>query len=172
MTEQEKQEFGNKLSKLLDKKLSFSAHTILGWYGSFERVKRFYEMYIKEPDSNKKLDYALSFFIFSYHLRDWILNYEDIDKQEFDKQWNLFIQNYPVIKISRDICNVSKHLIITQESVDKNFALFWEYDPFVTKKSEWIIIYGDEREKLIELMRLVLNAWGDFIVNYLKLVIE
>lgn len=163
---------GKKTQKLAELNLALSAHSINGWFGNFERVKRFYKLYLEEKDGTQKLDFALSFFIFSYHLRDWIQIYEQIDKLEYDKKWSKFVNDYPDIKISRDICNVSKHLKISQESRDKNFHLFWEYDSFVTKSNDWTIIYDDKRERLKELMRRVLNAWGEFIVEYLKIVKE
>lgn len=172
MTEEEKDSLGDRLSKLHELGLPLSAHTVLGWYGTFNRVKRFYKEFLTETDPDKQLDYAFSFFIFSYHLRDWILHYEKIDRKEFAKQWEQFVKDYPEIKISRDICNVSKHLNISQESIDKNFSLFWENDPFITKKSAWTIFYDNRKERLFELMRKVLNAWGDFIIDYLKLVTE
>lgn len=161
---------GEKTQKLAELNLALSAHSINGWLGNFERVKRFYKLYLEEKDGTQKLDFALSFFIFSYHLRDWIKEYEQIDKAEYDKKWNEFANNYPDIKISRDICNVSKHLKISQESRDKNFHLFWEYDSFITKSNDWTIFYDNKRERLKELMLRVLNAWEKFISDYLKIV--
>jgi len=169
---EDKYGIGKKTQKLADLNLALSAHSINGWLGNFERIKRFFKLYLEEKDAELKLDFALSFFIFSYHLREWIQIYEEIDKTEYNKKWSEFVNDYPDIKISRDICNVSKHFKISQESRDKNFHLFWEYDPFITKSNDWTIIYDGEKERLKELMRRVLNAWGEFIVEYLKIVKE
>lgn len=161
-------QLSEKVSKLTELQLPLSAHLIGGWYGNFERIKRFFKLYLQESEGVAKLDFGLSFFIFSYHLKEWIQIYEQIDKDKYNEKWKQFVKDFPEIKISRDICNVSKHLKIDSESFDKNFRLFWEHDPFI-EETDWIIFYGNNREKLKELMRRVLNAWGYFIVDYLKI---
>lgn len=161
-----------KLDKLEDLDLGLGVHLINGWQGQYERMLRFYQRYLSSEDSADKLDFALTFFVYSYHLKEWIQKYEQIEKSKFDIEWKKFIDKYPEIKLCRDICNVNKHLILSQRpSIDKHFAIFWSYDYFETKKSDWVIYYDNKRTRLINLMHQVTLAWNEFIKEHLKSII-
>lgn len=167
------EDFQGKLDRLEDLKLGLGgAHLINGWQGQYERMLRFHQRYLSSDDTTEKLDYALTFFVYSYHLKEWIQKYEQLDKTKFESEWKKFLAKYPEIKLCRDICNVNKHLILTQKpSVDKHFAIFLSYDHFGTEKSDWIIYYDNNRTKLINLMNEVIVAWNEFIEEHLKLLI-
>lgn len=172
MNEELKKDLYKKLDKLEDLDLGLGAHLINGWQGQYERMLRFYQRYLSSEDSTDKLDFALTFFVYSYHLKEWIQKYEQIEKSKFDIEWKKFIDKYPEIQLCRDICNVNKHLILSQQpSIDKHFAIFWSYDYFETKESDWVIHYDDKRTKLISLMHQVTLAWNEFIKEHLKLII-
>ena len=161
---------GTRIDMLAELGLGLGAHLIKGWKGQLDRMERFYTRFTQTEDATDALDYALTFFIYAHSLREWIVKYEQLDKTRFDSSWNDFVTRYPEMKISRDICNVTKHLQLTQSaSLDKNFATIWAYDPFVNKKSEWIIYFGDRRMSLGTLMHLVLTGWKHFAREELKL---
>ena len=162
-------DFHNKLDKLAELKLGLGAHLIDGWEGQYKRMLRFYQKYLSSDDATDKLDYALTFFIYSFHLKEWIQKYEKIEKRKFEVIWKTFIDKHPEIKLCRDICNVTKHLKLNQApSVDEHFALFWAYDYFTTKKSDWTIHYDNKKMKLIDLMKQVNHAWEEFIKEHLN----
>jgi len=161
---------GEKIDKLGELGLGLGAHLINGWQGQFDRMERFYTRFSQAEDATDALDYALTFFVYAHSLREWIVKYEQINKAKFDKSWTEFVSKNPEMKVSRDICNVTKHLQLSQSaSVDKHFAVFWAYDPFVTKKSEWIIYFGDRRMSLGNLMHQILTGWKQFIREELKI---
>lgn len=152
------------VDKLADLGLGLGAHLIKGWRGQFERMERFYNRYVQSDDKQDALDNALTFFIYAHSLREWIIEWEQIEKSKFDANWSQIVIIYPEMKVTRDICNVTKHLKLSHSpSVDKHFALFWAYDPFVDKKSQWVIYVGERRMTLGNLMYQVLTGWRQFI---------
>lgn len=159
-----------RIDRLAELGLGLGAHLINGWPGQFDRMERFYARFIQAEDAQDALDYALTFFIYAHSLREWIVKYEQLDKATFDDRWTDFVSRYPEMKVSRDICNVTKHMQLTQPaSVDNHFAVIWVYDPFVKKKSEWVIYFGDRRMSLGTLMHQILTGWKSFIAQELKI---
>lgn len=159
-----------RIERLTELGLGLGAHLINGWKGQFDRMERFYLRFTQAEDAQDALDFALTFFIFAHSLREWIMKYEQLDKATFDKHWTDFVAQYPEMKVSRDICNVTKHLQLTQPaSLDKHFAVLWAYDPFVKKKSEWVIHFGERRMSLGTLMDQILTGWKSFITQELKI---
>jgi hypothetical protein len=90
----------------------------------FERVKRWLgkvENIFKEKqlslgkllNDKENIDFIYAFFQNCYHLRDWIVTSKIINETIVDN----FIQSNIDMQICRDICNGSKHLIITKPSV-------------------------------------------------------
>jgi hypothetical protein len=93
----------------------------------FDRVKRWLEkvefLFKEKPHSLEKplndkdnIDIIYTFFQNCYHLRDWIVASKSINEAIVDS----FIQSNTDMKICRDICNGSKHLIISRPSVANN----------------------------------------------------
>lgn len=166
------QEFHKLLQKLNDIELGLGAHVAEGWQGQYRRMYRFFERYVSAVEFADKLDFAAAFFVFSYSLRDWIRNHEYPDreaKKVFDRKWEKFQKENRVIKISRDINNIMKHLSISQVSLDKKFMLFWEISDIFTGEKDFTIIYSGRKERLVDLMAKVIYAWGDFIADELSL---
>ena len=80
MNEELKKDLYKKLDKLEDLGLGLGAHLINGWQGQYERMLRFYRRYLSSEDATDKLDYAMTFFVYSYHLKEWIEKYEQVEK--------------------------------------------------------------------------------------------
>jgi hypothetical protein len=55
-------------------------------------------------------DMAYAFFVACYHLRDWLLQDPRVVKDELDK----FIADDQSLSLCRDICNGSKHAVLTR----------------------------------------------------------
>jgi hypothetical protein len=167
---------GESLDKLEELSLGLGAHLMSGWSGQFDRMTRYYDRFIQTEQSTSNveaLDHALTFFVYAHSLREWIMKWERLDSKIFNKKWSVFISSYPEMKISRDICNVTKHLLLTQDaSVDKHFAIFWAYDPYVKSCSEWVIYFDGRRMTLGNLMYQILTGWRRFISDELLSIVS
>jgi len=80
----------------------------------FERVKRFYELFRKIDEgvpinfpTNYLEDIVYSFFIFCYHLKDWIINDDTVEMSE--KEVENFINQNECLTICANLCNGIKH---------------------------------------------------------------
>jgi len=84
----------------------------------FERVKRWYERF-KMTDSGRPhthpsdyyQDEVYAFFQNCHHLRDWILNDDNLNIDA--ETLRNFINNHQELQICGDLCNGTKHLTLT-----------------------------------------------------------
>jgi len=96
----------------------------------FERVKRWYEE-IKKTDQgrphDRSTDYyqdeVYAFFFNCYHLKDWIKNDKSVGAVA-KKKVEDFINNSKELSLCADICNSSKHLVLTHPSRSKKNPQF------------------------------------------------
>ena len=174
MTDREIENFENNWRKLAEVKIAVSAHTLQGWKGQYGRMFRFYKRTMDSVDDLDRLDFALTFFQNCYHLKDWIPVMERIGKSDWNKKWEQFVSSNIEIKICRDICNGTKHLSITAPSIDKDFAIFREYNPFHrvlgTRSTEFTIYADGQKYSLPDLMFGCIKAWDYFIATELLTV--
>lgn len=99
----------------------------------FETVKRFYELFEK-IDKGIKIDFpscylediVYAFFIFCYHLKDWIKNDNTLPSNIKDKVED-FVNKNKCLGVCGDICNGTKHLAL-------NISRSGEYGEIKTKK--------------------------------------
>jgi hypothetical protein len=92
----------------------------------FFRVKRWQER-LKEISigradtraSDYYEDILYAFFQNCFHLKDWIVNSGALSKNVVED----FINSNTDMKICRDLCNGSKHLIINNPSIGKNVSI-------------------------------------------------
>lgn len=96
-----------------------SLESLHGWESQYERILRCREK-LREDQS---LDMFLTFFLNCYALRDWLVTSNTIPQHEIDEQ----IQADFFFSLCRDICNRSKHLVLSRPSVDANFFICREY---------------------------------------------
>lgn len=93
----------------------------------FKRVQRWFSRFEElhcGQDNNRETDYYIdivyTFFQNCFHLKDWLLNSKVLSKKELNK----FISDSEEMRICRDLCNGSKHLILDDSaSIDKNIRL-------------------------------------------------
>ena len=152
------------------------------WKIQWERVNRWLERCHKILDKSKKekltmddIDILISFFQNCYHLRYWISTSRPDKQKQIEK---LFKEHFEM-GACRDICNGFKHKKLSKTTYDANFALFREYDHFLTeaKPSENAMIYNivfDDRDKIrkyniFDLAQKCFNIWDQFIKENLLL---
>jgi len=94
----------------------------------FERIKRWHKELEKGYLGSKKNyldddiyyeDLLYTFFQNCFHLKDWLLSSKITTKQDI----NFFIESHEDMKICRDLCNSSKHLVLKNPSIDKNIKV-------------------------------------------------
>ena len=87
------------------------------WYERFEKI---YLDTKKQYDNTYYEDVIYVFFQNCYHLKDWLKKSNAINGKRIDD----FIDTNEDMKICRDLCNASKHLIpLRDPSIDKNLKL-------------------------------------------------
>jgi hypothetical protein len=89
------------------------------WTEQWNRVNRWLERFREtstgrphDRDSDYYQDEAYSFFQNCYHLKDWLKNDPAVTGQVNDVE--AFISQSPNLSLCADICNGSKHLLLTR----------------------------------------------------------
>lgn len=105
----------------------------LGWRSYYAMLRRWlFRMHaVKEErrcqgQKASHLDCIFAFFQTCYHLRDWLLQSDEVDEVSIQE---LFTANIE-LQVCRDFCNAAKHMRISRPSVDADFYLFREWDHF------------------------------------------
>jgi len=90
----------------------------------FKRMERWYKLFqkindgqIHDRESDYYQDTVYAFFQNCFHLKDWLINSEAIDKDDVHA---LFINKEEDMQICRALCNGSKHLELTSNHIDPN----------------------------------------------------
>jgi hypothetical protein len=160
----EKRQFFDHMQKLFDSGLPISAHSIHGWADQYDRMVRFKERATNSRNELAKLDFSIAFFQSCYHLRDWIPKFEKITKRRWNQIWADFVKQHKSLLYCRDICNGTKHLVIDNPSIDKDFAIIRDYENIPgsnrTKFIGWYLYAGGKRIYLDDLMESCLRDWN------------
>lgn len=153
--------------KLIQSGISFSAHSIHGWGDQLFRMLRFQERALNSTNEEEILDFTIAFFQNSYHLKDWIPIFENIDDSVWQNIWQTFVKKNDCIRYCRDICNGTKHLKVKNASVDPNFSIYREYEELEGyedgKFIGWYLLAGEKRISLNQLMEDCIEAWKKLI---------
>lgn len=96
-----------------------SLESLFGWHSQYDRFMRWHARLKSEPT----LDMLLAFFLNCYALRDWLIQSEALSRAALDERINAD----PAMRLCRDLCNRSKHLVLNRASVDAQFAILREY---------------------------------------------
>jgi hypothetical protein len=152
-----------------------SAHRHDGWQGQYNRMMRwtkwFKELAFKENKSCEKthlyFDTMYACFQNIFFLKDWLIQETSLTTGDL----NSFIKAHKEIGVCRDICNGTKHFNITDESVDKEFWIIRQFNPYNRDISEWeiIICAGVDIYKPYELIVKCIDLWEKFISDKLNL---
>ncbi len=97
-----------------------SLESLFGWQSQYERMIRWHNQLKQDPS----LDMLLTFFLNCYALRDWLINSNALAVKIIDGE----INNNLAMRLCRDLCNRSKHLVIDRRpSIDANLVITREY---------------------------------------------
>jgi hypothetical protein len=93
------------------------------WREMWDRVQRWYERFAEtdqgrthDRPSDFYQDEAYAFFIACFHLKDWLKN--DPLSSAVATDVEQLVANSPNLRLCADLCNGSKHLILTSPRVD------------------------------------------------------
>ncbi len=151
-----------------------SAHRHKGWKGQYDRMIRWSQRFQRavskdfghrsvEIDSHEYFDTLFSCLQNIFFLKDWLLNDSEISSSEL----NHFINSNPEMGLCRDICNGTKHFEINHPSVDAEFSIIREYDPFhdVWNTPEYfiVILAGGEKYQPFDLINKCIDIWNKFL---------
>lgn len=144
------------------------------WREQYDRVKRWYTR-LSESDTinHRRVDDFYSFFIFCFHLKDWLRNDLSVDPAIGDAVEAL-IANNQWLGLCADIANGSKHLRIDRRPrVDASVHLGKQEPAFQRNAFQQnafqvggiVVAAGgnvwDAQDVAIECMR----AWDDFLTS-------
>jgi len=147
-----------------------SIHKHKGWKGQYQRMIRWFNKFkntnpgnFETFDIDEQHDVLYACFQNIFHLKDWLENNANIDKKIINK----FINNNLEMRLCRDICNGTKHFELTMASVDNDFTITREFDPFHkvfnSDKYKVIILAGGHKYELKELAWNCIQLWDSFI---------
>lgn len=140
----------------------------------YERVKRWYErLRLVNEGKEFKLpsdyyqDEVLAFFINCYHLKDWIKN--DPASKGLRRGVEEFVSKSEALGVCGDVCNGSKHLVITKGRISSNtkiggrnfFLALGESLPIF--RARYKIISGDKEYDAFDLATRCMEEWRMFL---------
>ncbi len=144
------------------------------YHEQYERMKRWYSRF-KSINETKKHDMptdyyqdeVYAFFINCYHLKDWLKNdlYCHVGGEEIEE----FVTNSESLRICGDICNGSKHLILTKPKNNsetrigsRHFSLnLGGWGPII--HIEYDVVIGDKVYDAFTLATKCINEWEVFL---------
>jgi len=140
-------------------------------------IKRYYSAFKKINEGSSafplsEFDIAQSFFIYCYHLKDWLNNDLDIEKEVIDK----LISENPELQYCADLCNGFKHLVRNgsprRNSQPDLKEIIVCLSPDGKKiRGRFFIISTDQGEgDAFGLASKCLNIWYKFIKKYDKTI--
>lgn len=147
-----------------------SVHKHQGWVGQYHRMIRWYEKFKTTNPGNfeglnvdEHHDILFTCFQNIFILKDWLHYSASIPK----KTLNDFIENNIELQICRDICNGTKHFDLKQASVDDDFTIIREYEPFHKvwghEPNKMVILTGGHKFELKALAWKCIKLWEDFL---------
>jgi len=150
-----------------------SIHKYQGWEGQYYRMRRWFEKFQKtqpgnfeDPQINEEHDILYACFQNIFYMKDWLHHSAKISKAELNNFININLE----LKICRDICNGTKHFNLNSASVDDDFTIIREYNPFhkILEQDEChlIILTGGHKFELKHLAWQCINLWDEFIRDH------
>jgi len=98
-----------------------SMESLFGWHSQYERMLRSYD---RLKNNDEFLDALITFFLHCFALCDWLTQSKAVTKAFLYAE----IDNDVSMRICRDICNRSKHLVLDRSpSIDGNLSIVRYY---------------------------------------------
>jgi len=145
--------------------LPWSWHTSLGWRGQLERVRRWQKRLAATYDLTEAEDYLYVFFQNCYHLRDWLLSEKAVSQANLEQ----LFQVHAELRLCGDICNATKHVVLSKPKQPCEFSLAREYRGpgagwFGQDKSEtFVVLSSGQNYEARELAATCLEIWEHFL---------
>jgi len=148
-----------------------SVHRHNGWKGQYFRMIRWYKKFEgTNPGNFEDLDiyhmHDVMFVCFQniYIFKDWLHHAALIPIKKLNK----FINENLELQICRDIANGTKHFNLNSASVDNDFTIIREYNPFheilEEQSNKIIILIGGHKFELKELALRCIDLWKKFLI--------
>lgn len=139
--------------------IGWSVHRNDGWQGQLARVRRWHQRVLNAASTGSPdlQDFIFVFFQNCYHLREWLHSTSRIPKAEIDQLYSTTKE----LRLCRDICNGTKHLDLSNASVDAFFSIGYEYAPHEPGGSRLFLI-ADDKYDLLELAGRCLRLLEQF----------
>jgi len=146
-----------------DRRLLWSAEELFGWRSQLDRIKRWQlrllNLTSEQKSQQDELDIYLAFFVACYSMRDWLVASSPLDANVIDKE----IAASEHMRLCRDICNRSKHKIITKYSIDPDFSIAREYRG-EQEPTELIIVTAKGMRDLKDVMQACVRFWEGLLL--------
>ncbi len=147
-----------------------SVHKNQGWVGQYRRMIRWYNKFLatnpgdfEDPNIEDAHDTMFACFQNIFILKDWLHHGASIPK----KVLNDYIEANVELKVCRDICNGTKHFNIKDASIDNDFTIIREFEPFHKAlgrdKNKIIVLTGGHKFDLKSLAGTCIKLWEDFL---------
>lgn len=149
-----------------------SVHKDGGWKGQYWRMIRWHKKFIatnpgdfESPGIHEQLDIVYACFQNIFFLKDWLIH----DAHLSSTLLNDFINNNIELQLCRDICNGTKHFNLNHASVDADFTIIREYNPFHKvwneQRNNAIILSGGHKFELKKLASDCISLWDLFLLT-------
>lgn len=137
-----------------------SAENSLSWRSQLNRVERWFARLsgVEALSDIELLDFYLAFFMNCYGLRDWLIVSGAVPEAEMDR----YIFADQSMCICRDVCNRSKHLLLTRKaSADPHYQILREYIHH-EETTRWFILVAGTKRDLFDLACACISFWRQF----------
>lgn len=146
-----------------------------GWIEQYQRMHRSYDrlVIIGGPDNpfvtDDARDSLYHFFQDAYHLKDWLRN--DPSSGQSREDIEAFINSSDPMRICADICNRSKHLVLTRSrtgdagtAVTSQSLRFWANRPESRAIGHrWLVESNDLSFDVHELSTAIVEGWDEWL---------
>lgn len=151
-----------------------SVHKNGGWQSQYRRMIRWYEKFkntqpgdFENPNIDGQHDILYACFQNIFFLKDWLA----CDALISNKVLNEYINQHLELQLCRDICNGTKHFNLNNPSVDGDFTIIREYEPFHKvwghDRNKIIILSGGHKYELKALAWSCIGLWEKFITQHI-----
>jgi hypothetical protein len=154
--------------------LGLTLQELEDWKGHYALVLRWHERVRKTANGERsvdELDFILTFFLYCFHFRDWLIRSNASSPEELA---DLFKANSE-LRLCRDIANSFKHMTLSDPSIDARFSIVNEYVPknalgtYRYPNGKWTICAHNKKELhqfgLVELADRCIAIWQRFLVS-------
>ncbi len=147
--------------------LKFSAEKVRGWSQLYLSLAdwpdRIRECHRSDNRKRDELTFYLCFFAQAYSIRDWLVKQGVVKSNELDAA----ILGDFAMQICRDICNRYKHYVISNPSIDADWAIQRRViNPFLDDDWEWTVIADKHNIALWDLMIRCISFWEALVAAY------